>query len=137
MPSFFARNLARYFALSVMEKRERPSTPPESDEVIEGVNAWNKNMRWLIPFVQASGYQIVIENPKSHEKIMIDKDTKNFPLLSFSWLWRYNEQELTTWMENEHKQEKARQIAEARGRAKYGDGYKASEQEINEILNNL
>ena len=137
MSSFYARNLARYFAASQMEKMSRPSTPPEIDEVAEGVNAWNKNMRWLIPFVQASGYRIVIENPKSHEKIVIDKDTKHFPYLSSSWLRRYDKQDLEAWMAKEKKIEEARRIAEERGRAKYGDGYKASEQEIKEILNNL
>lgn len=137
MPSFFARNLARYFAASQMEKMSRPSAPQIPDNVAEGVNAWNKNMRWLIPFVQASGYRIVIGNPKSHEKIVIDKDTKAFPYLSSSWLRRYNKQDLETWMAKEKKKEEARRIAEARGRTKYGDGYKASEQEIQKIYDEM
>lgn len=137
MSSFYARNLARYFAASQMEKMSRPSTPPEIDEVAEGVNAWNMNMRWLIPFVHASGYRIVIENPKSHEKIVIDKDTKAFPYLSSSWLRRYDKQDLETWMAKEKKKEEARRMAEERGRAKYGNGYKPSEQEIKEILSDL
>jgi len=137
MPSFFARNLARYFAASQMEKMSRPSTPQTPDKVVEGVSAWNKNMRWLIPFVQASGYRIVIENPKSHEKIIIDKDTKVFPRLTSSWLRRYDKQDLKTWMEKEKKKEEARCIAEKRGRAKYGDGYQASEQEIQKVLENM
>lgn len=137
MPSFFARNLARYFAASQMEKMSRPSTPQTPDNVVEGVSAWNKNMRWLIPFVQASGYRIVIENPKSHEKIIIDKDTKVFPRLTSSWLRRYDKQDLKTWMEKEKKKEEARCIVEKRGRAKYGDGYQASEQEIQKVLENM
>ena len=42
MPSFYVRNLARYFAVSQMEKMSRPSTPQTPDEVTEGVSAWNK-----------------------------------------------------------------------------------------------
>lgn len=137
MPSFFTRGLARYFAASQMENMSRPSTPQTPDEVTEGVSAWNKNMRWLIPFVQASGYRIVIENPKSHEKIVIDKDTKAFPRLTSSWLRRYNKQDLETWMAKANKMEEARRIAEKRGRAKYGDGYKASEQEIQKVLEDM
>lgn len=137
MSSFYTRNLARYFAASQMERMSRPSKPQTPDMVAEGVSSWNRNMRWLIPFVQASGYRIVIENPKSHEKIVIDKDTKDFPCLSSSWLRRYDKQDLKTWMKNKKKMEEARRLAEERGRAKYGDGYKPSEQEINEILSEL
>ena len=137
MSSFYARNLARYFAASQMERMSRPATPQTPDYVAEGVSAWNKNMLWLIPFVQASGYRIVIENPKSHEKIVIDKDTEAFPHLSSSWLRRYDKQDLEAWMAKEKKTEETRRIAEERGRAKYGDGYRASEQEIKEILNDL
>lgn len=124
MPSFFARGLARYFAASQMEKMSRPSTPQTPDEVAEGVSAWNKNMRWLIPFVQASGFRIVIENPKSHEKIVIDKDTKVFPRLTSSWLRRFDKQDLVAWIVKEKEKGIARRKAEARGRAKFGDSYK-------------
>lgn len=137
MPSFFARGLARYFAASQMERMSRPSTPQSPDYVAEGVSAWNKNMLWLIPFVQASGYRIVIENPKSHEKIIIDKDTKVFPRLTSSWLRRHDKQDLKTWMPKERKIEQARQIVEVRGRAKYGDGYKATEQDIQKFLDEI
>lgn len=137
MPSFYVRNIARYFALSLMEKSSRPSISPKIDDVVEGVNAWNKNMRWLIPFVQASGYHVVIENPKSHEKIVIDKDTKNFPQLSSSWLRRYDKQELKTWMTKEKEKEEVRHKIEKFGRAKYGDGYKASEQDIQKVLDEM
>lgn len=134
MPSFYARNLARIFAFSQMERMSRPSPSNTPDYVAEGVNAWNKYMRWLIPFVKASGYHIVIENPKSHEKIVIDKDTKEFPRLSSSWFRRYDGKELETWMTKKQKEKHARQIAEARGRAKFGDGYKASDKDIQEVL---
>ena len=39
--------------------------------MVEGAYAWNEHMLWLIPFVQASGYRVEIEYPKSHEKIVI------------------------------------------------------------------
>lgn len=129
MPSFFARGLARYFAASQMEKMSRPSTPQTPDEVAEGVSVWNKNMRWLIPFVQASGYRIVIENPKSHEKIVIDKDTKDFPRLTPSWLRRYDKHNLETWMEKEKEKEKARRKAEEQGRARFGNSYKLDDED--------
>ena len=137
MSSVYARNLARYFAASQMERMSRPATPTVPDYVEEGINAWNLHMLWLIPFVQASGYRIVIENPKSHEKIVIDKDTKAFPYLSSSWLLRYDKQDLEAWMAKEKKMEEARRIAEKRGRAKYGNSYKPSEQEVKEILSEL
>lgn len=140
MPSFYARNLARIFAASHMAKKSESSvstTPSNNDYIAKGVSAWNKYMRWLIPFVKASGYSVVIENPKSHEKIVINKDTKVFPYLTSSWLKQYNKQELATWMARKEKVKKARQIAEARGRAKYGDGYKATGKEIQDVLNNL
>lgn len=135
MPSFLIRNLARIFALSQMEKSAQISTPSTSNYVSEGVKIWNKTMRWLLPFVQASGYHIVIENRKSHEKIVIDKDTKDFPRLSSSWLKRYDKQELDTWIANEDRKEMARRIAERRGRAKFGDGYKVSDKDIQDVLN--
>ena len=137
MSTFYSRGFARYLAAFVMERRSRPSPPPTPDNVLEGVCAWNENMHWLIPFVQASGYRIVIENPKSHQKIVIDKDTKEFPLLSDSWLRQYDKHDLETWMAKEKKKEEARRIAEERGRAKYGNGYRPSEQEIKDILSDL
>ena len=130
MPSFFARGLARYFAASQMEKMSRSATPPNPDWVAKGVSAWNKNMRWLIPFVQASGYRIVIENPKSHEKIVIDKNTKVFPRLSSSWLKRYDKQDLETWMAREREKEDVRRKVEKQGRARFGDSFKATDQNV-------
>lgn len=141
MPSFYARNLARIFAASQMEKESKPSTdstPSPIDDVAGGVKAWNKYMRWLIPFVKASGYSIVIENPKSHEKIVIDKNTTEFPHLSSSWLKRYDKDELASWMKSEKEKDKekkkAKKIAEERGRAKYGDGYKVTDKDIQDVL---
>lgn len=140
MPSFYARNLARIFAASYMAKKSEhsaPRTPSNNDYIAKGVSAWDKFMRWLLPFVKASGYSIIIENPKSHEKIVINKDTKVFPYLSSSWLKQYNKQELAKWMTRKEKVKEARQIAGARGRAKYGDGYKATSKDIQDVLNNL
>lgn len=130
MPSFLIRGLARYFAASQMANSSSSSSTPNPDEVAEGVSAWNKNMRWLIPFVQASGYCIVIENPKSHEKIVIDKDTKDFPRLTSSWLRQYDNQELAAWMAKEKEKEEARRKMEKQGRARYGDSFKATDQDI-------
>lgn len=136
MPSFYIRGLARYFAASYMARSSKPSPPQKIDEVAEGVCAWNQNMRWLIPFVQATGYRIVIENPKSHEKIVIDKDTKEFPYLTSGWLRRYDKKKLDEWMTQQDEKENARRIAEARGRAKFGNSYKPTEQDIQDAMKN-
>lgn len=127
MPSFLIRGLARYFAASKMASSSSTSSTPNTDEVLEGAVAWNNNMRWLIPFVQASGYRIVIENPKSHEKIVIDKDTKDFPYLSTAWFNRYNKEDVIEWMVQEKEKEKARRINEANGRSRFGDSFKIEE----------
>lgn len=124
MSSFFIRGLARYCAASYMASSSKPSTPQKIDEVAEGVSAWNKNMSWLIPFVEATGYRIVIENPKSHEKIVIDKNTKIFPRLSSAWLKRYDKNELSEWMASEKEKENSRRIAEAKGRKRFGNSFK-------------
>ena len=129
MPSFYIRGLARYFAASYMARNSKPSPPPKIDEVAEGVSAWNKNMRWLIPFVHATGYRIVIENPKSHEKIVIDKDTKDFPRLSSVWLKRYDKNEISEWMASEKEKENARRNAEAKGRKRFGNSFTIDEQD--------
>lgn len=91
-------------------------------------------MQWLIPFTKATDYRIVIENPKSHEKIVIDKDTKELPRLTSEWLNRYNKQEVIDWMSKKKEQEQARQITEAHGRAKFGNSYTPTEQEISKVL---
>ena len=129
MPSFYIRGLARYFAASNMARNSKPSPPPKIDEVTEGVSAWNKNMRWLIPFVHATGYRIVIENPKSHEKIVIDKDTKDFPRLSSAWLKRYDKNEISEWMASEKEKENVRRNAEAEGRKRFGNSFTIDEQD--------
>ena len=129
MSYFLIRGLARYFAASQMARSSRPSSPPKIDEVAEGVSAWNKNMRWLIPFVQATGYRIVVENPKSHEKIVIDKDTKDFPRLSSVWLKRYDKKELSEWMAREKEKENAHREAEKKGRKRFGNSFTIDEQD--------
>ena len=130
MSYFFIRGLARYCAASYMASSSKPSTPQKIDKLVEGVSEWKKNMRWLIPFVQATGFRIVIENPKSHEEIVIDKDTKDFPRLSFAWLKRYAKDELSEWMASEKEKENARRIAEAEGRKRFGNSYTIDDQDI-------
>lgn len=137
MPSFFIRGLARYFAASKMAQSSNNTSSPVIDEVIEGTVAWNNNMRWLIPFVQATGYRIIIENPKSHEEIIITKDTTKLPILTSEWLRRYDKQELLKIMAQEEKYKEARRIAEERGFAKFGKSYKPTEKNIQDILNTL
>ena len=92
-------------------------------------------MRWLIPFAQASGYRIEIENPKSHEKIIIDKDTKVFPFLTSSWMRKYDKNDLEKWLAREKEKEDARLVAEARGRAKFGESFTPTEQDIQDAIN--
>lgn len=149
MPSFLIRGLARYMAASAMEHRTNrssynytPPTPTNNDNELSeaDLSSWHTDMRWLIPFVQATGYSIVIENPKSHEQIVIDQNSKELPPLTLEWMKKYNEQELLEWIEKEEedkeKKLQARQIAEARGRAKFGNSYTATDQDIQETLNN-
>ena len=149
MPSFFIRGLARYMAASAMERRANRSfynyTPPNptnnDNELSEAdLSSWHTDMRWLVPFVQATGYSIVIDNPKSHEQIVIDQNSKELPPITLEWMKNYNEQELLEWIEKEkeEKQKKfqARQIAEARGRAKFGNSYTPTEQDIQNVRNN-
>jgi len=135
-------------------RRQTSYTPPtgtSSDDENQlsstDLASWQTQMRWLIPLVQATGYQIVIENPKSHEQIIIDKNTKELPELTLEWMQKYNKQELLKWIEKEKERERiedegkqkrlqARQIAEARGRAKFGNSYIPTEQDIQETINN-
>lgn len=148
MPSFPIRGLARYFAASAMEQRARRSshsyTPIHINNYGElseaDLSSWSTDMRWLIPFVQATGYRIVIENPKSHERITIGQNTKELPELTLEWMQKYNMQELLEWIaqekEQDEKMKKARCIAEVRGRAKFGNSYKPTEKDIQDALNN-
>ncbi len=149
MLSFFIRGLARYTAASIMEHNARnsynntTSSPTEKDKKLSNADlgVWETDMCWLIPFVQATGYRIVIENPKSHEQIIIDQNTRELPTLTLEWMQKYNEQELLEWIEKEKERERveeeenqkriqARQIAEVRGREKFGNSYTLTEQEI-------
>lgn len=142
MPSFFIRGIAAYIAASAMERRERRKTsytsPLDSSDYVKlsatDLNCWNTQMRWLIPFVQATGYKIVIENPKSHERIVIDQNTKVLPDLTIDWMLKYNKQELLEWMANEkeqlqqkeaikEKELEIRRVEEARGRERFGNSF--------------
>ena len=113
MPSFLIRGIAAYIAASDMERREsrKPSYhyPEDSSDDVKlsatDLNSWNTQMRWPIPFVQATGYKIVIENPKSHEQIVIDQNTIELPDLTLDWMLKYNKQELLEWMANEKKKQ--------------------------------
>lgn len=155
MPSFLIRGLARYMAASAMERRASrssynytPNPTNNNNELSEAdLSSWHTDMRWLIPFVQATGCCIVIENPKSHEQILIDQNSKELPLLTLEWMKNYNEQELLEWIEKEKDRERikeeekqkklqVRQIAEARGRVKFGNSYTTTDQDIQEVLNN-
>lgn len=144
MPSFLIRGLARYFAASAMESRARrqstytPSSgnSPDDNKKISDADlaGWEIHMRWLVPFVQATDYQIVIDNPKSHEHIIIDKNTKDLPKLTLEWMQKYNKQELLEWMEKEKERQQqeeeerrknleTRRIEEACGRARFGNSF--------------
>lgn len=153
MPSFLARGIAHYLAASAMERRERrlsSYTPPSNSSSDEekklsaaDLYSWQSQMRWLIPFVQATGYQIVIENPKSHEQIIIDRNTKELPELTLEWMQKYNKQELLDWMakEKERQQQEevekqkmleARRIEEVRGRERFGSSFTLDSKYIQE-----
>lgn len=157
MPSFLIRGLARYAAASAMESRERrrssytPSSdsPSKDDTKLSKADLadWQTQMRWLLPLVQATGHRIVIENPKSHEQIVIDKDTKELPLLSLEWMQKYNRQELLEWMAKEKerhiKKEEERQrklqdrrIAESKGRKRFGSSFTLDEADVKANTNN-
>ena len=154
MPSFLIRGLARYFAASAMESRERRQssyTPPSGTSSDDGnqlaaadLACWQTQMRWLIPFVQATGNQVVIENPKSHRQIVIDKNTKELPELSLEWMQKYDKQELLDWMakererqqhedEERQKELEARRIEEARGRARFGNSFTLVDKDSNNV----
>lgn len=156
MPSFLIRGLARYFAASTMESRARrqstftPSSGTSSDDNKKLSEAdlagWLIHMRWLIPLAQATGYQIVIDNPKSHEQIIIDQNTKVLPELTLEWMQRYNKQELLEWItkekgrqqqeeEEKRKNLEARRIEEARGRARFGNSFTLAEQNTQDKKN--
>ena len=69
MPSFLIRGLARYIAASAMAGSSGTTgfggdfDPDYATLAIRnGVRAWRKLMPWLLPFAQATGYRIVIDN---------------------------------------------------------------------------
>lgn len=151
MHYFLIHGLARFFAASVMERRERRLStyrpaPIDSSKVQKKVSTadlakWDEQMRWLIPYVQATGSQIVIENPKSHEQIVIDLNTKEFPVLTLEWMQKYNKQELLEWMADEKEKqrqtelEKQRKlelklIEEARGRERFGNSFTLNSKDV-------
>ena len=154
MPSFLIRGLARYFAASAMESRARSqsSYTPSPDSLSDDskkhssvdLTSWQSQMRWLIPFVQATGNQVVIENPKSHEQIIIDKNTKELPELSLEWMQKYDKQELLEWITKERVREQqeeeerikkldARRIEEVRGRARFGNSFTLGDKDSNDL----
>ena len=149
MPSFLIRGLARYFAASAMESRARhqssftPTSATSSDDEKQisasELAIWQTQMRWLIPFVQATGNQVIIDNPKSHEQIIIDQNTNQLPELTLEWM--QNTQELLEWIamervrhlkEEEERQSElqARRIAEIRGRERFGNSFTLKEKNI-------
>ena len=106
MPSFLIRGLARYFAASYMASSSSSSSSSTFSEegISKGIGVWNRSMKWLIPFVQTTGYRIVVENPKSHETIVIDKE-----------------------------KEDARRVEEVRGRKRFGNSFTLDEQDNQKI----
>lgn len=131
MPSFLIRGLARYFAASAMERSSNSSSSSSTggEGISKGISVWNKSMQWLLPFTQSTGYRIVITNPKSHETIVIDKNTNILPRLTSEWLNKYNKQEVIDWMAKEKEREEARCKAEERGRKRYGNSFTIDEQD--------
>lgn len=144
MHFLLVHGLARIFAASAMERRERrlstyrpaPIDPSKIEKKVSAADIakWEEQMRWLIPYAQATGNQIIIENPKSHEQIVIDKNTKEFPSLTLEWMQKYDKQELLEWMATEKEKqwlaelEKQRKlefqrIEEARGRERFGKNF--------------
>ena len=152
MPSFLIKGIAHYIAASFMESRARrssytPASVPaqEEKEAPLSVASWKTDMKWLIPFVQATGYSVVITNPKSHEQIVIGPHTRDLPSLTVDWLRRYDEKEFQLKLrEAEHlgrlqQQEEARRaaaerLARQRGQARFGSNYTPTEAEIREAM---
>lgn len=147
MPSFLIRGLARYAAASEMERRakRRSSYTPSTDESPVEVTQlsdstfylWQPEMRWLLPFVQATGCKIILDNPKSREQIVIDKNTQTLPDLTLDWMQKYDRKEVDAWIAEEDERlrrkeekekenaikEKTRRLAEAGARERYGSYY--------------
>lgn len=144
MSSYLIRGLAHYCAASVMESRERrrysyrptPQPKPKDEDKLADADLadWHAQMRWLIPFVQATGSKVIVDNPKSHEQIIIDQNTKELPALTLKWMQEYDKQKLLEWIDVEkNKQQKneeerqrklqERRRAEACGRERFGSSF--------------
>ena len=144
MSSYLIRGLAHYCAASVMESRERrrnsyrptpQPTPKDEDKLADADLAdWRSHMRWLIPFVQATGSKVIVDNPKSHEQIIIDQNTKELPALTLKWMQEYDKQKLLEWIDVEKKKQQKneeerqrklqeRRRAEACGRERFGSSF--------------
>lgn len=144
MHYFLIHGLARFFAASAMERRERrlssyrpaPIDPSKVQKKVSTADLakWDEQMRWLIPYVQATGSQIIIENPKSHEQMVIDQNTKELPLLTLEWMQKYDKQELLEWMADEkakqryaevekHRKLELQRIEETLGRERFGNSF--------------
>lgn len=157
MSSFFIRGLARMFAASAMEHRERRAasyttqfsqTEEEKPLTPSCLSSWQTEMLWIIPFVQATDYTVVISNPKSHEQIIIEPTTQELPPLTLEWLQRYDEKEFLEKIEQEKIQqqqqqqdkiriEEAARIARLKGQSRFGNNYEPTKDEIQEVLRDL
>jgi len=153
MPSFLIRGLAHIFAASVMESRARrsPHVPTPAQEEKEpplSVSSWQTDMKWLIPFVRATGCSVVITNPKSYEKIVIGPATRELPPLTTDWLRRYDERDFRVklreaeYLGRLQRQEDARRaaaerLALQRGQARFGSNYTPTETDIRDALKNM
>lgn len=102
-------------------------------------------MKWLIPFVQATGYSVVITNPKTQEKIVVSPNSRNLPPLTVDWLRRYDERDFQAklreveYLSRLQRQEDARRaaaerLARQRGQARFGSNYKPTEADIQEAM---
>lgn len=107
MPPFLVRGLARYFAVSYVAGSSGSYGDYKSDYptdyIRRGISAWNRSMRWLLPFVKSTGYRVVIENPKSNQQIIIDQHTTEFPLLTEKWLRKYDKRKLREWLSEDKR----------------------------------
>lgn len=127
MSSFLIRGLARYIAASSLAGGSSNTTNFDPDyatlAINKGVRSWHKVMRWLLPFAQATGYRIVIENPKSHQQIIIDQHTTRLPRLTARWLRRYDHNEFSAWRAQSDKRIRAIKRELSRGKARFGSAY--------------
>ena len=130
MPSFLIRGLARYIAASAVAGSSGTTgfgadfDPDYATLAIDhGVRAWRKLMPWLLPFAQATGYRIVIDNPKSHQQIIIDEHTTSLPCLTARWLRRYDRREFRTARRESAQRIRTIKRDLTRGKARFGEAY--------------